>query len=144
MSHKHKPDLTAFALISIGEIAAKDRSQLDPSEFFGFEQVIKDLQEDPKAAVQKIVAQAFGIEWDKVASLRQTVISRFSEQCSVERGLAHLNVSERKAEAAKKILDNYNANGGVSRKVVEEAESVLAEFGKRMEANEKPELEAVS
>ena len=132
-----RSELLVFGLIAIGEIPAAERAKLDASDFFGHESDIASLKADPKSAVLAIVAREWpDVKWTGEKSLRVAAIERFKEICRRNRGEAHLYLSERRAEAAKKILDNHRANGGVSRGVVEQAEKVLAEFGETTKGEE--------
>ena len=129
-----KSELLVFGLIAIGEIPPAERMKLDASDFFGHESDVESLKADPKSAVMAIINREWpDVKWTGETSLRVAAIERFKEICRRNRGEAHLYLSERKAESAKKILDNHRANGGVSLGVVEQAEKVLAEFGETRE-----------
>ena len=128
-----RSELMVFGLIAIGEIPPAERMKLDPSDFFGHESDVESLKADPKSAVMSIINREWpDVKWTGETSLRIAAIERFKEICRRNKGEAMLYLGERKAEAARKILDNHRANGGVSRGVVEQAETVLAEHGKLM------------
>ena len=130
-------EVDIFALIAMGEIPASDRANLVPSDFFGHESDVQAIKNDPKAAIMAITQREWpDVSWDGVNTLRWSVIDRFRAICARNRGEAHLRVDKNHIESAMKILANHRANGGVSRAVVEAAEKVVAEFGRKND--EKP------
>ena len=125
-----RSELEIFGLISIAELPAAERAKLDDSDFFGFEADIESLKQDARTAVKSIIDREWpDIEWDGVASLRMAAVTRFREICQRNRGLAIMDLRERKLEAARKVLANHKANGGLSKAVVEDAESIVSEVG---------------
>ena len=123
-----RSELEIFGLISIAELPAAERAKLDAADFFGFEADIDALKADARTALKSIIDREWpDIEWDGVASLRMAAVTRFREICQRNRGLAIMDLRERKLEAARKVLANHQANGGLSKAVVEEAESVLSD-----------------
>ena len=122
-----RTELEIIGLISIAELPAAEREKRDPSRFFGFELDAEALKKDPRAALKAIIDREFpDVGWDGVSSLRVAFVNRFEEICQRNRGLAIMDLRERKLEAARKVLANHKANGGLSKAVVEEAESIVS------------------
>ena len=129
-------ELDVFGLIGLAMIGAPERNKFEPHEFFGREQDVKAIQDNPLGALKLILEREWpDVKWDGAkGTLSMAAVVRLLEICNRDRGMAHLETKERKVCAARKILENHKANGGVSLAVVKEAESVIASAGKEEQA----------
>lgn len=108
---------------------------IEPGDFFGIEEEVSGMVADPTGTIKGLLKSQCGVEWDgDVKKLRTLFITECREQCKVNRGLAELGVSERRACDAAEVLRYDRAiPGRLSPNVVADAKAVVLEHQKRIE-----------
>jgi hypothetical protein len=118
-------NLQMATLLAIANI--KDRSTIEPAEFFGIAEEVKAVKDNAVSGLQSVFGIKCGVHWDGKSPLWQTIISECIEQCAADRAAAHYYVDKLHFEEALRIVEYDKAiPRTLGLDVLEKARAILA------------------